>query len=300
MVILVINLCIMKNEIPIYDICTISEIDNSDIIISRFAPYSENHTNLHTSHKHTFYHLVLFTQGSGTHSIDFENFEVQSFQIYFMIPGQVHSWQFESKPDGYIINFSPAFFQSFLLRSDYLEAFNFFSEDVKDAVINIPTDHQKKITSLFENILEESQHIDKLNFSFDVVRILLLQIFINIARISDNKSFKGSSYNHILLKNFKQLIEKNYKKLKLPKEYAELLYITSNHLNAVSKDIMGISAGGLIRNRIALEAKRLLINFELSISEIAYQLNFKDNSYFTKFFKKQTGLTPEEFRKQQH
>jgi AraC-like DNA-binding protein len=61
--------------------------------------------------------------------------------------------------------------------------------------------------------------------------------------------------------------------------------------------MLGISAGELIRDRILLEAKRLLINLDLTISEIAYQLNFSDNSYFTKFFKKYTGQKPDEFRK---
>jgi AraC family transcriptional activator of pobA len=60
---------------------------------------------------------------------------------------------------------------------------------------------------------------------------------------------------------------------------------------------LGIPAGEVIRNRIALEAKRLLINNDLTVQEIAGQLNFADNSYFTKFFKKQVGITPEEFRK---
>jgi len=53
----------------------------------------------------------------------------------------------------------------------------------------------------------------------------------------------------------------------------------------------------LIRNRILLEAKRLLVNQDMSITEISNELNFNDNSYFTKFFKKQTGITPEEFRR---
>jgi AraC-like DNA-binding protein len=56
-------------------------------------------------------------------------------------------------------------------------------------------------------------------------------------------------------------------------------------------------AGDVIRNRVILEAKRLLVNLDLSITEISYRLNFNDNSYFTKFFKKYVGSTPEEFRK---
>jgi len=100
-----------------------------------------------------------------------------------------------------------------------------------------------------------------------------------------------------LLKNFQKLIEANYIKLKLPKDYANLLYITPNHLNAVCKDLLGMQAGEVIRNRTILEAKRLLTNAQLNITEIAFKLNFSDNSYFTKFFKKFEGITPEEFRK---
>jgi AraC-like DNA-binding protein len=93
------------------------------------------------------------------------------------------------------------------------------------------------------------------------------------------------------------LIEKNYTRIKLPKEYAELLYITPNHLNALCNDVLGIPAGEVIRNRVILEAKRMLVNRDMTVQEIADHLNFADNSYFTKFFKKQVSMTPEEFRK---
>jgi AraC-like DNA-binding protein len=134
--------------------------------------------------------------------------------------------------------------------------------------------------------------------SADMIRLLLLEVFIHLSRMDKNGATKRPSvYNYTLIKNFKRLIEKNFTKLRLPREYAELLYITPNHLNAVSNDVLGIPAGEMIRNRVLLEAKRLLINQDMSISEIADQLNFNDNSYFTKFFKNYTDTTPEEFRK---
>jgi AraC-like DNA-binding protein len=86
--------------------------------------------------------------------------------------------------------------------------------------------------------------------------------------------------------------------MKLPKEYAELLYITPNHLNALCRDLVGKTAGELIRERVLLEAKRLLTNLNITAAEIAYELNFQDNSYFSRFFRKYTGQTPEIFRKQ--
>ena len=266
-------------------------------MISRFAPYLTIHQNLRLAHKHSFYHLLLFTEGTGSHAIDFKNFTVRPWQIYFMIPGQVHSWNFEGEVDGYVINFSAPFFQSFLLKPDYLEQFPFFNGVIEEAVVDLPEAVQPGVLKIFEQLVAEGE--DSQRLGLDMVKTLLLQLFITIGRLSfEQQSGKVTSFNYTLLKNFQKLIEKNYTKLRLPKEYAELLYITPNHLNASCKEVLGISAGEVIRNRIVLEAKRLLVNLELSISEIAYTLNFEDNSYFSKFFKKQAGLTPEEFRKE--
>jgi AraC-like DNA-binding protein len=286
----------MIQSTPVYDICALSDFKQDDIIVSRFAPYLDHHTNLSAAHGHTFYHLVLFTDGAGSHTIDFENFPVKPWQIYFMMPGQVHSWSFEGFTDGYIINFSPSFFQSFLLNPIYPESFSFFSGDIKSAVIDLPDDLHKKIKALFEDIIAEAER--QAGYGNDMLRVLMVQLFILVERLCDGTVDKGVvSYNQTLLRNFQKLIEKHFTRLKLPKDYADLLYITPNHLNAICKDLLGIQAGELIRNRTILEAKRLLTNPKLNITEIAFNLNFNDNSYFTKFFKKVEGLTPEEFRK---
>jgi AraC family transcriptional activator of pobA len=283
-------------DIPIYDILTLSHRQQDDILISRFAPYLKSHGNLHLAHKHSFYHLVFFTAGGGSQTIDFQTFPVKAFQIYFMIPGQVHSWNFEGEFDGYVINFSAAFFQSFLLKSNYIEEFPFFTGIVQQTVIDIPAEMQNRVIALFEELIHENEQARPLGFDF--LRSVMLQLFIKISRLEIyTQQANTSSYNYTLLRNFQKLIEKNYTTIKLPKQYAELLYITPNHLNALCNDVLGLSAGEVIRERIVLEAKRLLVNKDLTIQEIADHLNFADNSYFTKFFKKQAGLTPEDFRK---
>lgn len=287
----------MKTNIPVYDICSLTNNSKDDILISRFAEYLAIHKNLFIPHKHSFYHLVYFTQGGGSQTIDFEYVAIKPHQIYFMVPGQVHNWNFEGKIDGYIINFSAAFFQSFLLKAGYLDELPFFSGIVSDSVIDVPTDMQTIVTGGFEELVNEKEN--QLPLKGDMIRTVLLKLFITISRLS-NSHQSVPTYNYTLLRNFQKLIEKNYTSLKLPKEYAELLFITPNHLNALCNAMLGIPAGEIIRNRIALEAKRLLINRELSVAEIADQLNFADNSYFTKFFKKQVGVTPEEFRKHNH
>ena len=285
-------------QIPVYDICTLSteKTDQEDILTDRFAAYLHNHQNLRFPHRHSFYHMVLFTAGTGTHEIDFKKFVAEPGQIYFMVPGQVHTWNFEKNIDGYIINFSDRFFQSLLLDPAYLERFSFFSGMAEDEVLLLQGKNKDSAIQLLEKVLREYQQ--KEGSYKDMIRSLLLALFINISRIApDSVSKKQPKQNHLLFKNFQKLINKHFTDLKLPKEYAALLYITPNHLNALSKDLVGKPAGELIRERVLLEAKRLLINAELSVSEIAYQLNFTDNSYFTKFFRKQTGITPEAFKK---
>ena len=287
----------VKDRFPVYDIGHLVEFRQDDLVISQFAPYLKIHKNLQQAHKHTFYHLVFFTEGAGSQTIDFQKFEVKPHQIYFMVPGQVHNWAFEGKVDGYVVNFSPKFFQSFLLKPDYLEQFPFLSGNANEAIINIEANLRIKLIGLFEKLLNES--IENQRTGLDMVRLLLLEVFILVSRtVITPQSKQVSPYNLTLLKNFKNLIETNYINSKLPKDYAELLYITPNHLNALCNDLLGIPAGEVIRNRVVLEAKRLLINPQLGITEVANHLNFADNSYFTKFFKKQTGVTPEEFRKQ--
>ena len=288
----------MARAIPVYDICS---IDNSSaqrgLMIQRFAHYLEKHyQHLHLPHRHSFYHLVLFTKGKGSHTIDFERFPVKPFQIYFMIPGQVHSWHFEGDVEGYIVHFNESLFTTFLQSGHYLERFSFFSGNSTDGVQRLPVEEYDRVTALFESMLEEINEGREQNI--DIIRIRLLELFIIVDRSgADNKKKNVPQQKLVLLRNFKQLIDKQFRRIRLPKEYAELLYVTPNHLNALCQDLLGKTAGDLIRDRVLLEAKRLLTNADMTVAEIAYDLNFQDNSYFTRFFRKYTGATPEEFRK---
>ena len=278
-----------NNAIPMVDICSVTGLGSSEIMVRRFSEYLGEHTNLCHLHRHTFYHLLFFTRGAGTHTIDFEHFPVHRNQIYFMVPGQVHAWQFDDAPEGFIVNFSPSFFESFLLRPDYLETFPFF--DGVARIIDLPP--SAGVEGQLEELLNHSPGRP------DVLRVLLLRLFQTVETyVKPVPRLPVGHYNYLILKNLRKLIDQHFLTLHRPSEYARMLYITPNHLNALCKEHLGLQAGELIRSRIALEAKRLLINFGMSISEIAYALHFNDNSYFTKFFKKQTGLTPEEFRKQ--
>jgi len=287
-----------KNILPVYDLWPFNNGTDitKEVYAAPFAPYLQAHPHFLTPHRHAFYHMVLFTKGTGLHIIDFEQFHIQKGQIYFMVPGQVHSWTFTTPPDGYVVNFSPTFFASFLSDVRYLEQFQFFTGMAQDGIIQLPKNILLQAQQILHTVVEELDTNGP--GAADMIRVQLISLFILLARkVAGNTSNKTPYINKLLLTNFRKLVEQFYAEKKLPKEYAALLYVTPNHLNALCKDVLGKPAGEIIRDRIILQAKRLLVNADLQIATIADQLNFPDNSYFTKFFKKYTGTTPEEFRK---
>jgi AraC family transcriptional activator of pobA len=298
----------MKKNIPVYSICTIREAgtgagdrSREELNVYRFGHYLSERGFLFQPHRHSFYHLVYFTRGGGEHSIDFVKFPVHIGQIYFMSPGQVHHWQFSAREgtDGYIINFSRDLFHRLSFSEPILEQFPFFCGHCEDQVIQFPPGVRREVVEIFEKILEETGNSRA--FGLDKIRALLWELFI----LAGRQALSGSpgqapKPGYPLLRQFDRLVEEHYTHKKLPKEYAALLHVTPNYLNALCVEALGKPAGVIIRERVILEAKRLLVNVDLNISEIAFQLNFPDNSYFTKFFKKYTGSTPEGFRKLYH
>ncbi|ANH81992.1 AraC family transcriptional regulator [Niabella ginsenosidivorans] len=284
-------------KIPVYSIRSLQPeaLQRSDFLAAPFALYLEQHyEHLHRPHRHSFYHMVLFTSGKGTHTVDFSRFEVQPFQVYCMTPGQVHSWHFTSAVTGYVVNFSEHFFRDFLLNPYYPERFSFFSGVVDECVFRLPEALHTRIVRLLEDVIryaggEAPQQ--------DMVRVWLLEVFLLMENGLTRRSTKAiPEQKKVLLQHLRRLIDSNYKLMRLPKEYADLLYVTPNHLNALCRDLLGMTAGELIRNRVLLEAKRLLTNVNMTVAEIAYELDFQDNSYFNRFFKKYEGITPDAFR----
>ncbi|RYY55898.1 MAG: AraC family transcriptional regulator [Chitinophagaceae bacterium] len=288
-----------RRQIPVYDICSLhdSQRGASDLLIEPFGAYLQRHyEHLHTAHRHSFYHFVLFTKGAGTHSIDFTEFEVKPWQVYFMAPGQVHGWNFSGKTDGFIVNFAADYFRDFLLAPDYLSRFHFFGGDADNGICQLPVGVRELVKGMFEELLVLNEGAGTLRY--DRIRVQLLQFFL-LVEASCGTAGNGvvPHPGQLIVQGYRKLIDQHFIRLKLPKDYAKLLSVTPNHLNAVCRELLGKTAGEMIRDRLLLESKRLLVNAGMTVREIAYELDFRDNSYFGRFFKKYTGQTPEEFRK---
>lgn len=291
----------MAKKIITYNICTVSNGSSAlkDLIVSRLEEFSRKHASMLFPHRHTFYQVLYITEGGGSHIIDFEKFEVKPGMVFLLSPGQVHKWLFSEGTRGILINFSESFFSSFLANRYYVNEFIFFSGNPFYSFADLSGNNLTNTTvqSLMRRILAEYNECD--DCRLDLIRTLILLLFFELNKSITERSSQGSSaHSYYLLRKFQKLTDLYYGEKRLPREYAEILCITPNHLNALCTQLTGSSAGAIIRNRILLEAKRLLINSENSVSEIAWQLHFKDNSYFSRFFKKYEGLGPDEFRKQ--
>ncbi|MFY7814146.1 MAG: helix-turn-helix domain-containing protein, partial [Chryseobacterium taeanense] len=88
----------------------------------------------------------------------------------------------------------------------------------------------------------------------------------------------------------------HYKQFKTTAPYADMLNLSPNYLNTLIKEQLALSAGRFIKNRVILEAERLLLHTTLSVTEISYELGFTDNSHFGKYFKSVKNTSPNAYR----
>jgi AraC-like DNA-binding protein len=113
-------------------------------------------------------------------------------------------------------------------------------------------------------------------------------------KTDENLLSKGKG--HVVVKRFFQLVEDNYQKNLPVNVYAGMLAITPNHLTQTVNQLTGKTSSQIIKSKQVLEIKRLLVHTNLTVTEIANRLNFPDQSYFTKFFKRVAGLSPLQYR----
>lgn len=247
-------------------------------------------------HRHGYYHMIWMSKASGVHMIDFDRYDVRPDAVFFISPGQVHAWRSTVPAEGYVVNFSTEFFLEMFPRPDALAEFPFFHLANADPVLYLERQQAAELEPLIEAV--EAEFVGSAPWRFDVIRALFLVFLVKLRRLHRPLTPERSSpQTYLLTKKYKLLIEDNFLKLGSVQDYAALLHVTDRHLNEATKKAVGKTANQLINDRVLIEAKRLLVQSEMGVSEVAYRLNFDDPAYFCRFFKKGTGLSPGEFRK---
>jgi AraC family transcriptional regulator, transcriptional activator of pobA len=246
-------------------------------------------------HRHNFYELMLFTAGGGTHEIDFHESSIEMNSVHLVSPTQVHKLK-STSATGYVICFREEFLQLSAGQS-FIETFQFYDFTLYSPVIQIEAGvfkELKEIAAMLHANLESDSTV-KTEILRSYLTIALLKIkefFISNGIFETNSISTGNPKIH----EFKKLIGIHYIKHYAAFQYAELLNISTTYLNTLAKKETGRTATDLIHERILLEAKRLLYSTTLSVKEISNLLHFNTTAYFVRFFKKNVGQTPLDYR----
>ncbi|MCC5928622.1 MAG: helix-turn-helix domain-containing protein [Cyclobacteriaceae bacterium] len=249
-------------------------------------------------HRHKYYEICIFVNGAGKHEIDFESYDILSKSVHFLTPGQVHLISRERNYHGFLIVFSADFYGSASFNKELLFDYPFFSNPGNLPILNLKEidflDLMRIVDLMRTECLKSDLHSEAL--LRNLLHIFLLKCHQWHQRYMSKKEIlKDPAFNTV--QKFKSLVEQHYKENHLVKEYARLMELHPTALNRMVKRVSGENAGDIITGRLILEARRMLTYTTLSNKEIAYQLFFEDPSYFSRVFKKKTGMSPSDYRK---
>lgn len=249
-------------------------------------------------HVHAFYEILWFQRGEGLHTVDFTDYEVRTGTIFFLTPGQIHHFDSKERYSGVSIKMCTDFMRdgqdpgSLPLKYDIFHALDtppYYTIDDRTAVT---------LGHLVEEMEREERNSGEFG-NIDMLKAMLRMFLINVLRHGSQGTGRHpdeSRPSRLLFLKFRQAVEQNYRQMHTVQEYADHLNVATRTLNKCVNEHSEHSPLALINDRIVLEAKRMVRYTNMMIKEIALELGFEDTSYFVKFFKRQTGYLPSDFR----
>jgi AraC family transcriptional regulator, transcriptional activator of pobA len=281
---------LQKHSIPVLSVGNILGEETLGITLFRHSVKGRN--EFEQPHKHDFYMVFFVEKGSGVHNVDFTQYTVNDYQVYFIRAGQVHNWSLDVDTSGFQLMLAADVITIF----SNLGSFPFFEQSVPSC---LSLDKQK--FEEFKNHLHEIELVlsdnDVLTKEILLLRLHLMLKLLQKEYLNQFPEHDSSTKPEKIIKGFNTLIDDHFNEESSVNFYADKLNITANYLNILSQKYLKMPASDVIKQRTILEAKRLLTSTDLSIKEIGYQLGFNDNTYFSKVFKKYTGKTPGDFKK---
>lgn len=265
----------------------------------------EDLQKLHDKHighqaRRKFYSIILLSAGEVTEVIGHQKYHFGPQSMYFIPENQLHSiesWSEDIK--GILCMFDADYFLLCIKHQIKLNQFPFFQLD-KAPYIKLSGQETEMMQHLFWKL--NSEKCQKKTFNYD----LLVRMFLNIILLEAERIYNSHttaqpfnlSRKEQLVAQFQLLVNQHFLEKKQVNEYAGMLHIHPHYLNDVVREATGFSASYFIQQQLIQEAKSRLLQTNATVSMIAAELNFEDDSYFGRFFKKVTGLTPLQYRKQ--
>ena len=244
-------------------------------------------------HRNSGYKISLLLQGTVRGKADFKDYTATAPAVIFSSPEQVN--QLIEYKSINIIHF--AFSKDYMLH-DVRNTLSCWECMFSQIIIPIPTPKDLQELKMYANLIQ--QEFTELRHSKDlVIRNLMNAFLITAARLGtcETRLTAMNASQNKILQQFRSFVDDNFLSKTHVNEYADMIYITPGHLNDTIKTVTGKTAKQLIDEKRITEAKRLLFWGEHSVKQIASYMNFEDDAYFNRFFKKHTGQTPMLFQK---
>ncbi|WP_312992150.1 AraC family transcriptional regulator [Chryseobacterium flavum] len=250
-------------------------------------------------HKTRFNCIHLFYEGSGVFTLDFKELEVKEKHILFVSTNQISQFHAPVTYKSRVLIFTDDFLCKSSLQTQFFGQASLFNDPLSLPYFELG-DRFEEISSLFTCIEKE------LKRPYNEIQTTILNNYLfNILLMTESRSGMANISldvcgNKILVSKFKSLVNKNLYRQNSLEHYSYELGVGLRSLQNAFLQVEKQSPKQWLINRMILEIKRNLMYNEMSISEIAYQLGFKEVTNFTKFFKSKEGITPTEFRKEYH
>ena len=246
--------------------------------------------------RRSFYFLALIGNAENSQII-YDNLNKVSLNstVVFQAPGLISSFRKTHTSYGHLVYFKTGCFSFF--KPDLEKEFPFFDLHQTN-FLELSQQKFNSLTPLFEDVFQAYEKTPHSQHQIARVKLLALLYQLKDFFGVQQKQDRSMDPQLALLKKFVQLVNNNYLEKRTVEEYAELLSVTAKHLSRVIKESSGKNALAHINERIVSEAKSLILYTDLDMTEVCYRLNFSDPANFSKFFKKQVGTAPLEFKKQ--
>ena len=242
--------------------------------------------------------VLYLTDGGGETSIDGQLWRLEAPCLVVIPARSVHGFRFHEEVDGHVITTAQSAIESIAMTAaPELLAF------VRTPVV-LTVDPQSRrgapLETLFDAIGREAEHPERWQYTAGLA--LTIALFVQIARQSEQARLAGNPARAALvarIERFRLLLDERCRTRQPVASYADAMGISAGQLTRICREAFGISAIEAIDRRAVHEARRLLVYSTLSVKQIARELGFRDEAYFGRFFRKQTGLRPTEYRHQE-
>jgi AraC-like DNA-binding protein len=245
------------------------------------------------------YFEILFISAGAPSSrhCGLKKYEIRPGQLFFKAAGQISSGDiYDVTIEGYFCLLEGDFLSKNSISNTAISSFSFFKYG-HSPLVDLTAEDAGKFNDLFHILHTLRVDTDNRQLLAAYMHVLLLEAEALHKKQEQITSPASISSNEQLTSKFLDLVSEHHIKIQQVNKYAEMLHVTPNYLNKAVKQTTGRTALGQIHEMLILEAKVLLKQNEMNVSEIADYLSFEDPSYFTRLFKKRTGHTPLDYRK---